>query len=126
MASQESSQRSSTSQTLLYRLQTGLQQKKFEKGDVVHYVGSTAPSVGDIMEPREMKQMIQEASVLKSGTVLINDRFRKTLLICSSEGKFYISYNQLKNSDWQKEVMAEEEKILIPVDKNVKTEVKAE
>ena len=73
-----------------------------------------------------MKQMIQEASVLKSGTVLINDRFRKTLLICSGEGKFYISYNQLKNSDWQKEVMAEEENIHIPVDKNVKIKVEAE
>ena len=73
-----------------------------------------------------MKQMIQEASVLKSGTVLINDRFRKTLLICSSEGKFYISYNQLRNSDWKKKVIVEEENIPIPVDKNVKIEVKAE
>ena len=73
-----------------------------------------------------MKQIIQEASVLKSGIVLINDRFGKTLLICSDEGKFYISYNQLTNSDWQKEVVAEEENIHIPVDKNVKVEVKAE
>ena len=101
--------------------------EKFEKGDAVHYVGSTAPSVGDIMEPREMKQMIQEASILKSGTVLIKDRFRKTLLICSNEEKFYISYNQLRNSDWQKEGIAEaEENIPIPVAKKVKVEVKAE
>ena len=32
----------------------------------------------------------------------------------------------MKNSDWQKEVMAEEENIHIPVDKNVKNEVRVE
>ena len=100
--------------------------EKFAKGDIVYFVGSTAPSVGDIMEPWEMKQMIQEASVLKSGTVLINDRFRKTLLICSNVEKFYISYNQLRNSDWQKEGIADEEEMIpIPVAKKLQVEVKA-
>ena len=28
--------------------------EKFEKGDIVYFVWSTAPSVGDIMEPWEM------------------------------------------------------------------------
>ena len=39
----------------------------------------------------------------------------------------YISYNQLRNSDWQKEGLAdEEEMILISVAKKLKVEVKAE
>ena len=62
--------------------------KKFEKGDIVYFV--TAPSVGVLMEPWEMKQMIQQASVLKSGTVLINDRFRKTLLICFNVEIYFV------------------------------------
>ena len=64
---------------------------------------------------------------MNSGTVLINDRFRKALLICSNEEKFYISYNQLRNSDWQKEGIVEAEEIIpITVAKKVKVEVKAE
>ena len=83
--------------------------------------------VGDIIEPGEIKQMIQEATVLKSGTVVINDMFRKVLLICSNVEKFYIPYNQLRNSDWQKEGIAEEEEMIpIPVAKKLKVELKAD
>ena len=66
--------------------------------------------------------MIQEASVLNTGTALINDRIRKILLVCSNVEKFHISYNKLRNSDWQKEGIADEEEMIpIPVAKKIES-----